>query len=86
MVKKMIMVALECTQMRPTDCPSMHKVVEMLEAKLEGLHLPPTPERCYPHEIQDNDSTMATNIAELSSTSCNDTKIESISYLKLCIN
>ncbi|GLT80350.1 hypothetical protein SLA2020_517930 [Shorea laevis] len=82
MVKKMITVALECTQMRPTNRPSMNKVVEMLEPKLEGLHLPPTPFQFYPHEIQDNDSAEATNIAEFSSTSCNNTEIKSTSLLE----
>ncbi|GLT80352.1 hypothetical protein SLA2020_517950 [Shorea laevis] len=82
MVKKMIIVALWCTQMRPTDRPSMHKVVEMLEAELESLQMPRTPFQFYSHEIQKDDATETTNITELSTSSCNDTEMESISSLE----
>eukprot|EP00257_Ricinus_communis_P013824 XP_015571355.1 rust resistance kinase Lr10 [Ricinus communis] len=41
--KKMITVALWCIQMKPSDRPSMQKVVEMLEDNLESLPLPPKP-------------------------------------------
>ncbi|GLT97492.1 hypothetical protein SLE2022_150520 [Rubroshorea leprosula] len=82
MVKKMIIVALWCIQMRPIDRPSMHKVVEMLEAELESLQMPPTPFQFYSHEIQKDDATETTNITELSSSSCNDTEMESISLLE----
>ncbi|KAK6925973.1 Wall-associated receptor kinase, galacturonan-binding domain [Dillenia turbinata] len=41
-VKKMVLVALWCIQMKPTDRPSMSEVVEMLEGEVE-LHLPPKP-------------------------------------------
>ncbi|GLT80353.1 hypothetical protein SLA2020_517960 [Shorea laevis] len=78
----MITVALWYTQMRPTDYPSMHKVMEMLEAELESLQMPPTSFQFYPHEIQDDDSTKATNISESSGSSCNDGNIESISLLE----
>lgn len=40
--KKMIMVALWCIQLKPTDRPSMNKVVEMLEGNSE-LQMPPKP-------------------------------------------
>ncbi|KAI8565007.1 hypothetical protein RHMOL_Rhmol03G0227000 [Rhododendron molle] len=43
MVKKMMLVALWCIQMRPSDRPSMNKVVEMLEGNLELLHTPSKP-------------------------------------------
>ena len=39
--KKIITVALRCLQMKPSDRPSMNKVVEMLEEDLESLPLPP---------------------------------------------
>lgn len=43
MVKKMILVALWCIQMKPSDRPSMSKVVEMLEGSIELLEMPPKP-------------------------------------------
>ncbi|KAH7853629.1 hypothetical protein Vadar_004867 [Vaccinium darrowii] len=43
MVKKMMLVALWCIQMKPTDRPSMSKVIEMLEGNIEQLHTPPKP-------------------------------------------
>ena len=41
--KKMIMVALWCIQMKPSDRPSMNKVVEMLEGEVEYLQMPSKP-------------------------------------------
>ncbi|XP_035542489.1 rust resistance kinase Lr10-like [Juglans regia] len=38
--KKMIMVALWCIQMKPSDRLSMNKVVEMLEGEVECLQIP----------------------------------------------
>ncbi|KAJ1394946.1 Serine-threonine/tyrosine-protein kinase, catalytic domain [Sesbania bispinosa] len=49
MVKKMIIVALWCIQLKPDDRPSMRKVVEMLEGDVESLEMPPKPS-LYPHE------------------------------------
>lgn len=44
LVKKMIIVALWCIQMKPADRPSMDKVVEMLEGDAELAHnMPPKP-------------------------------------------
>jgi hypothetical protein len=40
-VKKMILVALWCIQMKPNDHPSRKKVVEMLEGEVESLQMPP---------------------------------------------
>ncbi|XP_047178572.1 rust resistance kinase Lr10-like [Vigna umbellata] len=42
-VKKMIIVALWCIQLKPNDRPSMNKVVEMLEGDIEDLEIPPKP-------------------------------------------
>uniref|UniRef100_A0A7N2MGI3 Protein kinase domain-containing protein n=1 Tax=Quercus lobata TaxID=97700 RepID=A0A7N2MGI3_QUELO len=42
-VKKMIIVALRCIQMKPSDRPSMNKVVEMLEGEVECLQMPSRP-------------------------------------------
>ena len=36
----MIIVALWCTQKEPNDCPSMKKVVEMLEGEIKHLKMP----------------------------------------------
>ncbi|XP_040866996.1 rust resistance kinase Lr10 isoform X3 [Glycine max] len=49
MVKKMIIVALWCIQLKPNDRPSMNEVVEMLEGDIENLEIPPKP-TLYPSE------------------------------------
>ncbi|KAI8551197.1 hypothetical protein RHMOL_Rhmol06G0166500 [Rhododendron molle] len=43
MVRKMVITALWCIQMRPNDRPSMNKVVEMLEGNVESLEMPAKP-------------------------------------------
>ncbi|XP_057798673.1 probable receptor-like protein kinase At5g20050 [Salvia miltiorrhiza] len=43
LVRKMAIVALWCIQMSPNDRPSMNKVLEMLEADVERLHIPVHP-------------------------------------------
>ena len=55
-VKKMIMVALWCIQLKPNDRPSMSKVVEMLEGDIDSLEMPPEP-TMYPDEIITRDET-----------------------------
>ena len=40
-VKKMVIVALWCIQMKPIDRPSMSKALEMLEGKVELLEMSP---------------------------------------------
>ncbi|XVF79084.1 hypothetical protein PTKIN_Ptkin14bG0190800 [Pterospermum kingtungense] len=42
-VRKMIIVALWCIQMKPVDRPSMSKVLQMLESEVELLEMPPMP-------------------------------------------
>jgi serine/threonine protein kinase len=42
-VKKMMISALWCIQMKPSDRPSMNKVVEMLEGEIESIPIPPKP-------------------------------------------
>ncbi|GLU10443.1 hypothetical protein SLE2022_272450 [Rubroshorea leprosula] len=80
--KKMIIVALWCIQMKPIDRPSMNKVIEMLEAKLESLQMPPTPFQLYPHATQQDDVTEKIYLTESTIFfSCNDIEIESISLL-----
>ncbi|KAL6289596.1 hypothetical protein ACE6H2_007106 [Prunus campanulata] len=60
-IKKMIIVALWCIQMKPSDRPSMNKAVEMLEGEIESLEMPPKP-FLYPQQMPevvpgDNSST-----------------------------
>ncbi|XP_027940337.1 LEAF RUST 10 DISEASE-RESISTANCE LOCUS RECEPTOR-LIKE PROTEIN KINASE-like 2.1 isoform X2 [Vigna unguiculata] len=43
LVKKMFLVALWCIQLKPSDRPSMNKVIMMLEGMAESLELPPRP-------------------------------------------
>ncbi|KAF7151908.1 hypothetical protein RHSIM_Rhsim02G0206200 [Rhododendron simsii] len=43
MVRKMVITALWCIQMKPSDRPSMSNVVEMLEGDVEALGMPPKP-------------------------------------------
>ncbi|XP_011047641.1 PREDICTED: probable receptor-like protein kinase At5g39020 isoform X6 [Populus euphratica] len=42
-IKKMTIVALWCIQLKPIDRPSMHRVVQMLQANIESLQMPPKP-------------------------------------------
>ncbi|KAL6125391.1 hypothetical protein ACLB2K_073450 [Fragaria x ananassa] len=60
LTKKMIMVALWCIQMKPSDRPkSMNKVVEMLEGEVESIPMPPKP-FLYPQDmpvVDDEDDT-----------------------------
>ncbi|RVX01850.1 putative receptor-like protein kinase [Vitis vinifera] len=53
-VKKMVIVALWCVQMKPTDRPSMSKALEMLEGEVELLQMPPKP-TLYSHEMSAED-------------------------------
>ncbi|XP_047159226.1 L-type lectin-domain containing receptor kinase S.6-like [Vigna umbellata] len=49
-VKKMIIIALWCIQLRPKDRPSMNRVVKMLEGDIEDLEIPPKP-TLFPDEM-----------------------------------
>ncbi|EOY13491.1 Uncharacterized protein TCM_032092 [Theobroma cacao] len=42
-MRKMVIVTLWCIQMKPTDRPSMSKVLKMLESEVELLEMPPKP-------------------------------------------
>ena len=53
-VKKMIMAALWCIQMKPSDRPSMNKVVEMLEREVECLQMPSKPFLSSLGDVGDN--------------------------------
>ncbi|XP_014494610.1 rust resistance kinase Lr10-like isoform X2 [Vigna radiata var. radiata] len=54
LVKKMYVVALWCIQLNPNDRPSMKRVVDMLEERVESLEMPPKPVY-YPHETIEHD-------------------------------
>lgn len=43
MVRKMVITALWCIQMRPSDRPLVKEVVEMLEGNVESLEMPAKP-------------------------------------------
>ncbi|WOG91063.1 hypothetical protein DCAR_0310311 [Daucus carota subsp. sativus] len=49
LVKKMVIIALWCIQLRPNDRPSMNKVIEMFERDIEFLVAPPN-SFFYPQE------------------------------------
>ncbi|KAL7254260.1 hypothetical protein ACSBR1_008623 [Camellia fascicularis] len=42
-VKKMMVVALWCIQMKPSNRPAMNKAVEILQGSIEYLQMPPKP-------------------------------------------
>ncbi|XP_058769063.1 LEAF RUST 10 DISEASE-RESISTANCE LOCUS RECEPTOR-LIKE PROTEIN KINASE-like 2.1 [Vicia villosa] len=58
MVRKMTVVSLWCIQTSPSNRPSMHKVVEMLEGNLQVLEMPPKPFLFSP-------SVSSTNLTEI---------------------
>ncbi|XP_061999972.1 rust resistance kinase Lr10-like [Rosa rugosa] len=45
-IKKMIITALWCIQMKPSDRPSMKRAIAMLEGDVECLQMPPKPSLC----------------------------------------
>ncbi|KAB2627103.1 receptor-like protein kinase [Pyrus ussuriensis x Pyrus communis] len=70
-IRKMVITALWCIQMKPSDRPSMSKVVEMLGGDVECLQMPLRPSLC-PQEtpmnvgdIQDNELNPICSNAEL---------------------
>ncbi|XP_034920443.2 rust resistance kinase Lr10 [Populus alba] len=63
-LKKMMIVALWCIQLKPDDRPSMHKVVEMLESDIDFLRMPPKP-FLSPHQIlEDDDKANPTKLSD----------------------
>ncbi|KAM5550728.1 hypothetical protein ABKV19_027187 [Rosa sericea] len=46
LIKKMIVTALWCIQMKPSDRPSMKRVTQMLVGDVEYLEMPPKPSLC----------------------------------------
>ncbi|WOG89804.1 hypothetical protein DCAR_0209043 [Daucus carota subsp. sativus] len=62
LVKKMIIVALWCIQMKPSERPSMNKVIEMLEGDSENLTVPPKP-FLYPLQEDQAESNNSTHFS-----------------------
>ncbi|KAF7147844.1 hypothetical protein RHSIM_Rhsim03G0206800 [Rhododendron simsii] len=77
MVKKMMLVALWCIQMRPSDRPSMNKVVEMLEGNIELLHIPPKP-FLYSQDMQAQNNSINEKLSNISGA-CMDSLTRDIS-------
>ncbi|XP_009341644.2 rust resistance kinase Lr10 [Pyrus x bretschneideri] len=71
-IKKMIIVASWCIQMKPSDRPSMNKVVEMLEGEIESLQMPPKlflyPQR-VPEVVTGGSSSTASAASRTTTTS-----------------
>ncbi|KAF8008270.1 hypothetical protein BT93_K2060 [Corymbia citriodora subsp. variegata] len=70
--KKMIVVALWCIQLIPSDRPSMCKVLKMLEGEVDDLQIPPRPlfypleastrdDGTWTHKGNDTESTLSTS-------------------------
>ncbi|XP_021816916.1 rust resistance kinase Lr10-like isoform X2 [Prunus avium] len=80
--KKMLIVALWCIQMKPSERPtSMSKVVQMLEGETEALQMPPKP-FLYPQDkpvVDDEDNSETT---WPSSTQSNEDSKDSISLIQ----
>ncbi|KAK4715438.1 hypothetical protein R3W88_013776 [Solanum pinnatisectum] len=56
--RKMVMVSLWCIQTDPSNRPSMSKVVEMLEGKLNSLPMPPKPYLYSPSRTEVDSSVL----------------------------
>lgn len=75
MVKKLIVIALWCIQMKPIDRPSMSKVVEMLEGKVQDLHLPPNSSSFSTDQIRGDDYFANSELEGSSSSTINQSRI-----------
>ncbi|KAG8382864.1 hypothetical protein BUALT_Bualt05G0123600 [Buddleja alternifolia] len=60
--RKLTIVGLWCIQTDPNDRPSMRRVVEMLEGKLESLQIPPKPYLSSPTRLTTDVSTYESSI------------------------
>ncbi|MED6187191.1 hypothetical protein PIB30_074109 [Stylosanthes scabra] len=66
--KKMFITALWCIQLKPSDRPSMNKVVEMLEGDVASIEMPPKPS-FYPNDVIQRDSNVESSGANASNDS-----------------
>ncbi|XP_071912438.1 rust resistance kinase Lr10-like [Coffea arabica] len=75
--RKLILIALWCTQMTPDDRPSMREVVEMLQGDLTALQLPPKP-LFYPPDsprlVQSNSYSTTSEESTVESVSLEETE------------
>ncbi|XP_024641815.1 LEAF RUST 10 DISEASE-RESISTANCEUS RECEPTOR-LIKE PROTEIN KINASE-like 2.1 isoform X2 [Medicago truncatula] len=62
-VNKMFITALWCIQLKPSDRPSMNRVIEMLEGDIENVEMPPKPS-LYPNEMIEEDLDVNSNETE----------------------
>uniref|UniRef100_F6H7C8 Protein kinase domain-containing protein n=1 Tax=Vitis vinifera TaxID=29760 RepID=F6H7C8_VITVI len=72
-VKKMVLVALWCIQLKPTDRPSMGKALEMLEGEVELLQMPPKPTLSYEEMSIENQINNPIGVQPISSCNAMDT-------------
>ncbi|KAF7850482.1 hypothetical protein BT93_L5463 [Corymbia citriodora subsp. variegata] len=68
-IKKMIIVALWCIQLNPSEHPSMHKVLQMLEGEVDDLQIPPKPLFCPTEMSTKDDGSWSDNGRDTISTS-----------------
>lgn len=73
-IKKMIIVALWCIQLKPCDRPSMNKVIEMLEDEVENLQMPQKP--CLFPEDRNVKSSLGTQDTTGSSVPSDESSME----------
>ncbi|KAJ4950782.1 hypothetical protein NE237_027614 [Protea cynaroides] len=68
-VRKMIIVALSCIQLKPDDRPSMSRVIEMLESPIELLQMPPRPFLGSSFKIEEDETFIEPSTTSLQSCS-----------------
>ncbi|TYH86463.1 hypothetical protein ES332_D01G044600v1 [Gossypium tomentosum] len=78
MVKKMVITAFWCIQLLPSDCPSMSKVLKMLESDVELLEMAPKPFHQLPletsmevHRCENSNDEPSTSLDTVTITSSN---------------
>ena len=71
---KMFIIALWCIQLKPCDCPSMNKVIDMLEGDIENIEMPPKPS-LYPNEMSHGDVEVNSNETD------SETDVGSLSFI-----
>ncbi|XP_019427647.1 PREDICTED: LEAF RUST 10 DISEASE-RESISTANCE LOCUS RECEPTOR-LIKE PROTEIN KINASE-like 2.8 [Lupinus angustifolius] len=76
LAKKMFIVALWCIQLKPSDRPSMTKVVKMLEGDIENLQMPPKPS-FYPHETYQHEDGINSDQTSQSDSYSSDSYMQS---------
>ena len=75
LVRKMVIVALWCIQMKPMNRPSMSKALEMLEGEVELSEMPPKP-TLHSEEMSTKDHM--SNPIEVPTSSCNSMDISTL--------